>query len=303
MLATDRSSLAGMVAMAEANGLKLAYDEAGVPGAEVVLLIAGTGQHRTFWPEEIVDGLVRAGYRVIRADNRDIGQSSWLDDLGPPDFAAIMSRTKPAPYGVADMAADQVGLLDALAIEKAHVVGLSLGGIVAQTMAADSPSRVASLVSIMSTTGNAELPRSRGDVFSARMAPVGPSIEDAVEATYAFEQLVASPSFAQDDERLRARLRAEAEFDHPEGVQRQVVAMLTAGDRRAALSGITAPTVVLHGDSDPVAPLECGQDTATAIPGAEMRIVEGMGHDLPPQLASTVIDAVLTAAARSDART
>ena len=287
-----------MVMFAESNGLTIAYDDAGSQGAEVVLLIAGTGQHRTIWPQELTDELVAAGYRVIRSDNRDIGQSSWLDELGPPDFASIMGRNQPAPYSVTDMACDQVGLLDALVIDRAHVVGLSLGGIVAQTMATEFPTRVASLISVMSTTGNPDLPSTRGDVFAARITGSDGSVEGAAENAYAFEKLVASPAFPQDDGRLRSRLRAEAAFDYQVGVLRQVTALLTAGDRRTALGRITTPTVVVHGDSDPVVPIECGRDTAAVIPGAELRVIEGMGHDLPPQLVSVVTDAVLAAAGR-----
>ena len=293
---------------ADVHGLQLYYETHGDPRREAILLIMGLGGQLIDWPERLIDRLTGAGYRVIRFDNRDAGLSTKFDSFRLPDVAAFwgqMFSARPsfAPYTLDDMARDTVGLMDALGIDKAHVAGVSLGGMIAQAVAAQYPARVLSLTAIMSTSGNPRLPPGKPDVLAAltNPAPAGVIGDQAiVEQGVWLQKLLASPGYRQDEEEMRAQFRADVARGYdPRAVMRQFLASVTSGDRRAALKRITAPTIVMHGEQDPLIPIAAGRDVAENIPGAEFRAVPGMGHDVPPALADIFADAILAAASRA----
>lgn len=274
---------------APSNGIMLEYEVHGPVAGEPVLLIMGLGAQMTRWPAPLYEKLAARGLKVIRFDNRDVGLSAKMDA---------------APtYLLSDMAADAVGLLDHLGIARAHVVGASMGGMIAQLVAADYPDRVLSLTSIMSSTGNPALPRAAPEalaVLSNRPPDPNVDIEAFLDASVKSARVIGSPGYPFDEEFLRARsLNDYKRCYHPSGFARQYAAILASGDRREKLKGITAPTVVLHGKDDPLVPLAGGEDTAAHIPGADLRVVPGMGHDIPPGLYDTVVDAIMAAVARS----
>ena len=259
---------------------------------------------RPRWPIEFCDTLVKRGYRVLRFDNRDCGRSSKLEQATIPDLGAALRNGTPiaAPYTLDDMATDSVGLLDALGIRQAHIVGASMGASIAHIVAARYADRTLSLTSLMSSSGNPALPPPTPAAALGLFAPLPLSRdrESMVADGIRRYQVFASPGYPMEAQRLRAML--EAEYDrsfYPPGVARQLAAIMVNGDRRALLCRITAPTVVLHGAEDPLIRLECGQDVAANIAGAEMRVVAGMGHDFPPALAEIFADAVDAAAQRS----
>jgi pimeloyl-ACP methyl ester carboxylesterase len=290
-----------------ANGIELEYERYGDPAGETVLFIMGLGAQLTRWPIAVVEALTGRGYQVIRYDNRDVGLSHRFESAGPPDIPAILAaraagKPTPAAYTVEDMAADAAGLMDALGIAKAHVVGASMGGMIAQELAARYPEKALSLTSIMSTTGNPAVSKSTPEA-AARLTgrpPAEAGIEAAVEFALESARVVGSPGYPFDEAEMRARLRADAERAvYPLGVARQYAAVLASGDRRASVAKVRCPTVVLHGADDPLVPVDGGEDTAKVIPGAELRIIPGMGHDLPAALIPTLLDAIEAAAARS----
>ncbi|NIJ42352.1 pimeloyl-ACP methyl ester carboxylesterase [Parvibaculum indicum] len=293
---------------AEVHGLQLYYETHGDPRREAIILIMGLGGQLIDWPERLIDRLTGAGYRVIRFDNRDAGLSTKFDSFRLPDVAGLwgqMLSGRPSftPYTLDDMAADTVGLMDALGLDKAHVAGVSLGGMIAQAVAAQYPARVLSLTAIMSTSGNPRLPPGKPDVLSALTNPVPASAigdQAIVEHGVWLQRLLASPGYRQDDEALRAQVRAGVARGYDaRAVMRQFMASVASGDRRAALRRIVAPTVVMHGEDDPLVPLAAGRDVAENIPGAEFRSIPGMGHDVPPALADIFAEAILSAAARA----
>lgn len=280
-----------------ANGIEIEYDEFGAKDAPAVLMIMGLGAQLVRWPMALVDALVERGYRVIRYDNRDVGLSTKCDSAGTPNFALmavshILRRPIRAPYTLTDMAADAAGLLDALGIERAHIVGASMGGMIAQLFAAHWPERTLSLTSIMSTTGN---PALRGASLQAMgillRRPRGNDLE-AIVAHGVKAAKVVGGSYPEDDLLMAERYRDEiVRNHHPSGFVRQMAAILADGDRRTRLHAITAPAVVVHGADDPLVPAEGGRDTAAAIPGARLVEIPGMGHTLPPEVIPTVIAA------------
>ncbi|MGE5493307.1 MAG: alpha/beta fold hydrolase [Actinomycetota bacterium] len=287
-----------------ANGITLEYQSFGSAKAPAILLIMGLGAHMIRWNQELCDLLVARGYRVIRFDNRDCGLSTHLDQAPLPDLgAALKSGKLPlSPYSLEDMAADSVGLLDALGIDRAHVVGASLGAAVAQLIAARRPERTLSLTTIMSSSGNPLLPPPTPAAARALFAPLPKRrdrdsiVADGIQRFRAVE----SPAYPTDEARLRRLF--ETEYDrgfYPQGVARQLAALMANGDRRPLLRTISVPTVVLHGAADPLIRVEGGKDVAKNIPGAELRMVEGMGHDFPVQLTETFADAITAAANRA----
>ena len=298
------------MAQAQANGLTIEYDVTGPADGEPVLLIMGLGAQMTRWSQGFLDALASRGLKVIRFDNRDIGLTTKLDAAGPPDMAAIMTalmegREPPVAYHLSDMAADAVGLLDALGIARAHIVGASLGGMVAQLIAADHPTRVLSLTSIMSTTGNRALPPPTAEAIAV-LTNRGPSpledIEGYLDHALKSSVVVGSPGYPQDPADQRERLRADALRSYsPAGFARQYAAAMACPDRRPKLKTITTPTVVIHGAADPLVPLAGGKDTAENIPGAELVVVEGMGHDIPPELYGAIADGIEKAVTRAKA--
>jgi pimeloyl-ACP methyl ester carboxylesterase len=256
-------------------------------GRPVVLLIMGLGMQLIAWPPAMVQGIADAGFRVLRLDNRDIGLSQHFDHLGAPNLLweglkfRLGWRIR-APYSLQDMAADALGVLDALNIPMAHVVGVSMGGMVAQRLAVLAPSRVQSLTSIMSSSGARGLPEASPAVTRVLLSrPSGKGVQAAVDHTVKLLKAIGSPGFPTPEAEVREKVAAAARRSfHPQGVVRQMVAIAADSTRAAALAQVKAPTLVVHGRADPLVPMACGQDTARRIPGA--RFDEGMGHDLPP---------------------
>jgi pimeloyl-ACP methyl ester carboxylesterase len=292
----------------QANGLTIEYDVTGPETGEPVLLIMGLGGQMTRWPQPFVDKLAARGLRAIRFDNRDVGLTSKLDAAGLPDFPAILKalgegRPPPVAYTLSDMASDAVGLLDGLGIDRAHIVGASLGGMVAQLVAAEHPDRTLSLTSIMSSTGNRALPPASPEAMAV-LNDRGPDplqdFEGYVAHAVKGAQVVGSPGFPADPQALRERIVGDFERSYcPAGFQRQYAAAFASPDRRPKLATIKAPTVVIHGAQDPLVPLAGGQDTAENIPGAELIVIEGMGHDLPVQLYDRLADGIMRAVERA----
>ena len=290
-----------------ANGLELAYDEFGDASAPPILLIAGLGTQMIRWTRRFCDGLVRRGFRVIRFDNRDSGQSTHFSQTPPPALAALIrGETSEIPYTLDDMAADAIGVLDALEVQRAHLVGRSMGGMIAQVVAAGHPERVLSLTSIMATSGNPALPPPASDVMAMMMGPTPDPIREErafVEHRVAFARRIAAPDLPFDESEHRALVLAELHRGYDPGASgRQIAAIAANGDRRARLSMVTAPALVIHGSADPLFPLSHGRDTAAAIPGARFLPLEGMGHDLPAVFCPVVVDAITEIASRGRAR-
>jgi pimeloyl-ACP methyl ester carboxylesterase len=271
-----------------------------------VLLIMGIAAQLTAWPPELIDALVARGYRVVVYDHRDAGLSKKMDAAGAPDWAAIQAakaagKPAPVPYTLDDMARDAVGLLDALGVKAAHVVGVSMGGYIAHLLAADHAEHTLSLTSIMSDTLNPALPQPSPEVMKAfptveRHGDPQGYADDMVR----FWKAVGSPAYPTDEAVIRQRaLRDFARSYYPAGFMRHAAALQAAGDQRAKLRTITVPTVVVHGDADPLVSVEGGKDTAANIPGAELRIIPGMGHDSPAPLVGRIADAIAAAASRA----
>ena len=282
----------------QTNGVKLEYDESGPQDAPVILLIMGLGMQLIAWPDSLVRGLVGRGFRVIRFDNRDAGLSTFLPKVSRLRTIATMALAglrlpvRP-PYALEDMARDVVGLMDALHIAKAHVVGASMGGMIAQVLAIEHPDRVASLTSIMSTTGDRSLPGPGRTVVRALMRPRPRDPERAKTQSVELFKLIAGPVVAPSEAELRARVeKAFARSNRPDGFSRQLLAIQTAPNRSARLRNVRAPTLVLHGAEDPLVPVAAGKQTAESIPGARLRIVPGMGHFLPEALIPLLTDEI-----------
>jgi pimeloyl-ACP methyl ester carboxylesterase len=275
------------MAKAKSGAISLEYETFGDPADPALLLINGLGSQMTRWPEDFCTLLVARGLFVIRFDNRDVGLSTWMD--------------ADAAYTLADMAADAAAVLDAAGRDAAHIVGISMGGMIAQEFAAVWPARALSLVSIMSSTGNPALPPSSPAAMAVLTArPSDPADADFIAETVARALVIGSPAYPWPEGALAARARAEADRAfNPPGVARQMAAIRSSGDRRGKLAAITAPTVVLHGADDPLVPVEGGRDTAASISGAELRVIDGMGHDLPPALYPAFVEAIARAVARA----
>lgn len=279
--------------------MTLAHDSFGAPGDPALLLISGLGTQMTRWPDNFCRRLAQRWFRVIRADNRDAGLSPHLDHLPPPDFARLRQQLeageKPeVPYTLCDMAADVIALMDRLEIPQAHIVGRSMGGMIAQILASEWPDRVLSLVSIMSATGNPAMPQARPEIMALLQTPPPDPRRDLdgfLANRVAFARAIAGSVEPLDDAAERERLLLDLHRSHdPAGSARQLAAMATAGDRRARLATIRAPSLVIHGTEDPLFPPECGQDTAAAIPDARLVLLRGMGHDIPTGLQDRIID-------------
>ncbi|HEY2709905.1 MAG TPA: alpha/beta hydrolase [Caulobacteraceae bacterium] len=254
------------------NGaVEIEYETFGNAANDAVLLINGLGSQMTRWPADFCALLVKRDLFPIRFDNRDTGLSTWCEGR---------------EYAVTDMAADAAAVLDAVGKPRAHIVGVSMGGMIAQTFAFTYPGRTLSLTSIMSNTGNPELPPptvAALEVLNAR--PSNPGDPNFVDDTVARALVISSPSYPWPPGALAERAKAEAaRAFNPPGVARQMAAIRASGDRRPKLATITAQTMVLHGEADPLVPVAGGRDTAASIPGAELRVVPGMGHDMPPAL-------------------
>lgn len=284
---------------ARANGIELEYESFGNPADPTILLIMGLGAQLTLWPLPFVEALVERGFHVVRYDNRDVGLSTKLDHARPPRIGMLvlqrLLRLRPrVPYTIGDMAADAVGLLDALGIEKAHIVGASMGGMIAQIFAATYPDRTLSLTSIMSTTGNPRLSRASREAMDVLVnRPKTDYFEALVAHGVRASKVLAGPAFPVEPEVLEARVRETIQrSNYPDGFARQVAAIVADGDRRERLKTIKAPTIVIHGTDDTLVPIDGGRDTAASIPGARLVEVRGMGHNVPVEVIPEIVDAI-----------
>jgi pimeloyl-ACP methyl ester carboxylesterase len=285
---------------AHVGELELAYETIGDPGGEPLLLVMGLGKQLIHWDRELCELFAERGFRVVRFDNRDAGLSSQIAAPVPNVLALMGGMRVRVPYRLEDMAGDAFGLLDELGIERAHVVGTSMGGMIAQTMAIRRPERVLSLGSMLSTTGDRRLGTPKLRVWSVLMRRAPRERDSFVEYFVRVFGMIGSPAYRADEERTREL--AEATYDrgiHPAGTARQLAAILASGSRTAALRRLSVPTVVIHGEADPLVPLRAGIATARAIPGAELVRIPGMGHDMPRELWPTFVDAISRNAERA----
>ncbi len=277
----------------KANGIDIEVEDTGADGSQagrpVVLLIMGLGMQLVHWPPALVQALVDAGYRVIRHDNRDVGLSRHFDELGVPNlmWAGLQHKlgfTPNAPYSVGDMAQDAIGVLDVLKVERAHIVGVSMGGMIAQRVALAAPRRVLSLASVMSSSGARGLPTADSKVLKALLSrPASHSPQDVADHYIRLFTAIGSPDFTVPEAEMRERIMAGIQRSfRPVGTLRQLLAVMADEGRADELRRIACPTLVLHGKADPLVPYACAEDTARRIPGAKMVGIEGMGHDLPP---------------------
>jgi pimeloyl-ACP methyl ester carboxylesterase len=292
--------------MAQANGIELCYESFGSPDGEPLLLVMGLGAQMTAWPVELCEALVDRGFFVTRYDNRDVGHSTKLGsgealDFLPTFLAAMQGEAVDVPYRLTDMAADAVALLDALGIDAAHIVGVSMGGMIAQTIAIEHPTRVRSLTSIMSTTGDTDVGQPSPEAMSALLRPAADDRDTAIDNAVAARKVIGSPAHFDEDE---ARALAEAAYDRsydPAGMARQLLGIVASGSRADGLRNLSVPTLVVHGDVDPLVTPSGGQRTAELVPGAELLMLEGMGHDLPAAFYAPIVDAITSLAARTAA--
>jgi pimeloyl-ACP methyl ester carboxylesterase len=286
---------------AASGPLTICYETEGDPAGLPLLLVAGLGVQLTWWPAGFRSALADHGFFVICYDNRDAGKSTWLDEAGPVDLMAVLSGTVPPPYLMSDLANDAMAILDALGLPSAHVLGVSMGGMIAQAIAIEHPGRVRSLTSIMSTTGDPAVGQPRADITEMLLSAQPPGRTAAVEQGIRMARAISSPAFGFDED--QTRLRMSADYDrgnHPEGSGRQIAAILMSGDRTAALGRLTMPVQVIHGDADPLVDVSGGRATAAAIPGARLRVIPGLGHDLPVQLFGEIADAVAVLAKQGE---
>jgi pimeloyl-ACP methyl ester carboxylesterase len=294
----------------QANSITLEYETFGSADKPAVLLIMGLGTQLTGWPDHFCEGLAAEGYHVLRFDNRDIGLSTRLDAARVPNIPALAALSTlripsplPLPYYLEDMAADAVGLLDALGIARAHVVGASMGGMIAQLVAAHYPQRILSLTSIMSTTGNRSLPRAdRAATRALLMKPDNPADPASIVArNVRVRRAVQSRSYPKSEQELHDAAAAGVARGgyYPQGVARQLAAVIAAKDRRRLLREVAAPALVIHGDEDILVKPACGIDTAEHLPNAELMMLQGMGHDFPEQLLPQMISGIHRVAQRA----
>lgn len=290
-------------AIAPANGIEIGYETHGDPGDEPLLLVMGLGAQLTAWPLELVEALVDRGFFVVRYDNRDTGLSTQMADVGG-DFltsflAAAQGEAIEVAYRLTDMAADGMALLDHLGIGAAHVVGASMGGMIAQTMAIEHPERVRTLTSIMSMTGEPEHGQPTPEAMAILVRPTPTTRDEAIEASVVASRTIGSPDhFVEADARQRAAEAYDRCFN-PAGVARHLLAIVASGSRAEGLAQLDVPTMVIHGDVDPLVTPSGGHRTAELVPGAELLVLEGMGHDLPPAYLGPIVEAITRLAARA----
>ena len=281
----------------DANGIKLEYEVTGDPAAPPVLLVMGLGAQLTRWPEPFYRGLTDAGFHVIRYDNRDVGRSTRMERAGSPPLASAVLRAAlglpvQAPYTLADLTADAVGLLDALGIATAHVIGVSMGGMIGQMLAAHHARRVRALVSIMSTSGHRGLPQPSVGLRMAliRRPNAQGDREQRIAGAIALYRRIASPGYPPDEKLLYEQVARDVDRGYyPPGLRRQLLAILASGSRAPILGQIAAPTLILHGAEDPLVPVAAAHDLQRRIRGSQLEVFPGMGHDLPRALVPTFI--------------
>ncbi|MGH1424315.1 MAG: alpha/beta fold hydrolase [Pseudooceanicola sp.] len=293
---------------AKVNGITIYYETAGSKDGKPILLITGVGTQMTRFTKPFVDMMVDRGYYVIRMDNRDIGLSQKFTEHGLPDFkAAAMAKHDGSDAGLAyqlsDMAGDCAALLDYLNVPAAHIAGFSMGGMIAQLVAIEHPEKALSLTSIMSNTGNPDLPTGTPEAMAALTTPRPDPTTDRdafLDHGVNTAEVIGSPAWPQPKDALRAHIESDLERSyHPTGFPRQYAAILATYDRRAALQKLTLPTVIIHGVQDPLVPVAGGRDTAANIPGSELVEIDGMGHNMPPEIFDQIIDAMEKATLRA----
>jgi pimeloyl-ACP methyl ester carboxylesterase len=289
------------MAQVDSNAIQIEYETFGEQDSPALLLIIGLAGQLIAWDEKLCQILAQHDHYVIRFDNRDAGLSSKIDEAGVPDImktieAQMKGETINPPYTIEDMANDAVGLLDALDIEKAHICGMSMGGMIAQTIAINHPKRVLSLISIYSRTGDPEEPQPKPEAMEFLLTPPPEERDAFIECHMKLFNTISGPGFPYDQEWLRKSVANSYERSFcPQGAARQFVSMMAQKNRKPALESLSTPTLVIHGSDDPLIRVECGKSTAAAIPGAKLMIIEGMGHDLPhggawPQIIDAIVE-------------
>lgn len=287
------------MARTRANGVDIEYEVLGEPSRPAMLLIMGLGAQLIHWPDAFCLGLVAQGFHVVRFDNRDSGLSTSLGSWGRPDLSSVVGQVMrgeraDVPYRLNDMAADAVGLLDSLGIERAHMVGASMGGSIAQLIAGHFPDRTRSLVSMMSTSGRPDLAAADRDVVRAILGRPPPDDREAlIHYVVRVRQVVGSPRYPESEAAHRGLVeRALARAYNPDGNDRQYAAVIASGDRVELLQKLRVPTLVLHGEDDALLPQEHGRDTAMLVPGSEIEVYPGWGHDIPKGLIPTLVERI-----------
>jgi len=296
--------------IADVNGIQIAYDIRGPAGAPAILLIMGLGTQMIAWSDPFCDALAAGGYQVVRFDNRDVGLSSKIESARPVNMKWVFAKAMlglrvRGPYTLYDMAADGLGLMDKLGLRRAHVVGASMGGMIAQIIAAGHPDRTLILVSIMSSSGDRRLPQAKPEARDALFAkrPDASDPEKIITHMMTMYRVIGSPGYPVPEDVLRSRMEASlARSYYPQGIGRQMLAILSDGSRVERLRTIRVPTLVIHGADDPLVPVAAGKHTAEVIPGAKLEIVPGMGHDLPPGLVTRLTGLIIDHCRKVDAR-
>ncbi|MHA2284068.1 MAG: alpha/beta fold hydrolase [Promethearchaeota archaeon] len=283
---------------AKVNDIEIEYETFGDPSSKPLLLVMGLGTQMIAWLDEMCETLANQGFYVIRFDNRDVGLSTKFEEAGLPDLAEIYAavgrgESVEVPYTIEDMADDAIGVLDALNIDKAHICGASMGGEIAQVIAYRHPKRVLSLTSIMSTTGNRDLPKPSDELMQEMFAPIPPDRESIIKQGVRYGKLTYGTFPYNEEKAYEMGAKAYDRSYFPLGSLRQMAAIFANGNRKPKLASINVPTLVVHGREDPLAPVEGGIDTAEAIPGAELLIIEGMGHSFPPEVVPQILDAII----------
>jgi len=288
-----------------ANGIQIEYESFGDTSNPALLLIMGLGAQMIVWDTEFCQQIADRGFHVIRFDNRDVGLTTHFDDAPTPNvMAAMMGDTSSASYKLSDMAADAAGLLDALRIPAAHIVGASMGGMIAQTFAIEHPDKTLSLCSIMSTTGDTAVGQPASEALELLISVPPQTVEEAADRAVLAAKVIGGKRYPIDEERVRARAAEGWNRNHDDvGMARQLVAIMASGDRTPGLREVTVPTLVIHGVDDPLVTPSGGEATAKAIPGAELLNLEGMGHDLPMPLWPRIVDAIVENTQKATAST
>ena len=294
------------MANVQANGIQIEYDTFGKRSGRPLLLVMGLGAQMIHWRAEFCEQLADAGHFVVRYDNRDVGLSTKFDSAGLPDMPAIMGQMAAGEpistaYSLNDMAGDGFGVLDALDLPAAHICGASMGGMIVQAMAIRDAKRVKSLTSIMSSTGNRELPPAKPEAMAALMSPAGTNREEVLARSLSVSKIIGSPGFPQDPAEVQARaLEAYERAFYPVGVARQMAAVAANGSRKGALQKLDIPALVIHGKADPLVPVEGGIDTHEALRGSQLMVIDGMGHDLPRQVWPQIVSGITQLTKRAD---
>ncbi|MHA1489228.1 MAG: alpha/beta fold hydrolase [Promethearchaeota archaeon] len=291
---------------AKVNNIEIEYETFGDPSSKPLLLIMGLGSQMIRWDVEICELLVNCGFYVIRFDNRDVGLSTKLEEAGEPDvmklfMAAQKGEPISAPYTLDDMADDAIGVLDALNIQKAHICGASMGGMITQIIGYRHPLRVLSLCSIMSSTGNPDLPPPKPEAMKILLAPAPTEREANIEGSIKRMRVLYGSGFPFNEK--KARKIVTESYDrcfYPPGYIRQIAAIMATGNRREKVATIKAPTLVIHGGDDPLVSIEGGKDTAKAINGSKLLIIDGMGHSMPPETWPRILEAITSNAAKGN---